>query len=298
MRQAVLVYNLVHETNREWAEQIDAFVVAFKKCGFELLPVSSVDAYDYIKRYKRYINFVLYWDKDLYLAELLEATGVPVFNTSTAIRVCDDKALTYIKLKNHRLPTPKTLVLPFTFGQNVIKFYDRIKTLIAEKGFAYPFVLKQRFGSFGEQVYLITSEVMFKKMLQTIGDKELLIQEFIEESSGRDFRVNVVGREAVSIVMRVNQGNFRSNVHQGGIMSSVPYPDRRMLKLAVQAAKAVGADFAGVDILVNAAGEPLVIEVNSNARTIAVEEASKVYVSLFIARYIKKHYKLRKLDLY
>ena len=65
MRQAVLVYNLVHETNREWAEQIDAFVVAFKKCGFELLPVSSVDAYDYIKRYKRYINFVLYWDKDL-----------------------------------------------------------------------------------------------------------------------------------------------------------------------------------------------------------------------------------------
>jgi ribosomal protein S6--L-glutamate ligase/gamma-F420-2:alpha-L-glutamate ligase len=149
------------------------------------------------------------------LAELLEATGVPVFNTSTAIRVCDDKALTYIKLKNHRLPTPKTLVLPFTFGQNVIKFYDRIKTLIAEKGFAYPFVLKQRFGSFGEQVYLITSEVMFKKMLQTIGDKELLIQEFIEESSGRDFRVNVVGREAVSIVMRVNQGNSAATSIKG-----------------------------------------------------------------------------------
>lgn len=298
MKQAVIVYNIVHETNKEWIEQINVFVVAFKKCGIELIPVSNIDAYDYVKQYKSYINFILYWDKDIYMAELLEATGIPVFNTSQAIRVCDDKALTYIKLKSHRLPTPKTLVLPFTFGTNVIKFYDRIQTLIAEKGFKYPFVLKQRFGSFGEQVYLITNEVMFKKMLQIIGEKELLIQEFIEESSGRDFRVNVVGREAVSIVMRVNQGNFRSNVHQGGVMSSVPHPDKRMLKLAVKAARAVNADFAGVDILVNAAGEPLVIEVNSNARTVAVEEASKVYVSLFIARYIKKFYRIRKLDLF
>ncbi|MFA6377884.1 MAG: RimK family alpha-L-glutamate ligase [Acholeplasmataceae bacterium] len=298
MKQAVIVYNIVNELNREWIEQIDAFVVAFKKCGIELIPVTNVDAYDYVKQYKRYVHFILYWDKDIYLAELLEATGIPVFNTSQAIRVCDDKALTYIKLKSNHIPTPKTLVLPFTFGTNVLKFYDRIKTLIDEKGFKFPFVLKQRFGSFGEQVYLITSEIMFKKMLKVIGEKELLIQEFIEESSGRDFRVNVVGREAVSIVMRVNQGNFRSNVHQGGVMSSVPHPDKRMLKLAVKAAKAVNADFAGVDILVNAAGEPVVIEVNSNARTIAVEEASKVYVSLFIARHIKKFYKIRKMDLY
>ena len=298
MKQAVIVYNIVNELNREWIEQIDAFVVAFKKCGIELIPVTNVDAYDYVKQYKRYVHFILYWDKDIYLAELLEATGIPVFNTSQAIRVCDDKALTYIKLKSNHIPTPKTLVLPFTLGTNVLKFYDRIKALIDEKGFKFPFVLKQRFGSFGEQVYLITSEVMFKKMLNLIGEKELLIQEFIEESSGRDFRVNVVGREAVSIVMRVNQGNFRSNVHQGGVMSSVPHPDKRMLKLAVKAAKAVNADFAGVDILVNAAGEPVVIEVNSNARTIAVEEASKVYVSLFIARHIKKFYKIRKMDLY
>ena len=298
MKQAAIVYNIVHEVNREWAEQIDAFVVAFKKCGIELIPVSNIDAYDYVKQYKRYINFILFWDKDVYLAELLETTGIPVFNTSKAIRVCDDKALTYIKLKSHNIPTPKTLVLPFTFGQSLLKFYDRIKTLIAENGFKYPFVLKQRYGSFGEQVYLITSEVMFKKMLQAIGEKELLVQEFIEESSGRDFRINVVGREAVSIVMRVNQGNFRSNVHQGGIMSSVPHPDRRMLKLAVKAAKAVGVDFAGVDILMSASGEPVVVEVNSNARTIAVEEASKVYVSLFIARHIKRFYKIRKMDLY
>ncbi|MFA5481286.1 MAG: RimK family alpha-L-glutamate ligase [Bacilli bacterium] len=298
MKQAAIVYNLIRENNPDWNIQIEAFVTAFKKCGIELIPVANIDAYDYVKQYKAYLKFVLYWDKDLYLAELLETIGVPVFNTSQAIRICDDKALTYIKLRRHGIPTPKTLVLPFTFGENVLKFYDRVKTLILEKGFKYPFVLKQRFGSFGEQVYLINNEPTFKKMLAAIGNKELLIQEFIEESSGRDYRVNVVGREAVSIVMRVNQGNFRSNVHQGGVMASVPHPDKRMLKLAVKAAKAVGADFAGVDILVNGAGDPLVIEVNSNARTVAVEEASNVYVSLLIARFIKKMYNIRKMDLY
>jgi len=298
VKQAVIVYNIVHEQDCDWTYQIDAFVTAFKKCNIELIPVSNLDAYDYVKQFKPYIKFALYWDKDIYLAELLENMGVPVFNPSHVIRVCDDKALTYLKFKSHGIPTPKTLVLPFTFGRNIIDYYERINALLLEKSFKYPFVLKERYGSFGEQVYLISNEPMFKKMLAIVGNKELLVQEFIEESAGKDFRVNVVGREAVSIVMRLNKGNFRSNVHQGGVMSSVPHPDRRMLKLAVKAAKAVGADFAGVDILVNSAGDPLVIEVNSNARTIAVEEATKIYVSLFIARFIKKYYRIRRMDLF
>lgn len=297
MKQAVIVYNIAYETNPEWVEQVEAFVKAFRKVGIDLLPVLNIDAYDFIKRYKSYIKFILFWDKDLYLGEQLQQFGLPIFNPINSIRVCDDKGLTQLKLQAHQIETPKTLILPFSFGHNILNFLDRVKILLAENGFKYPFVLKQRFGSFGEQVYLITNEVMFKKILQIVGEKELLVQEFIEASAGRDYRVYVVGRKAVATVMRVNKGNFRSNVHQGGKMASVPRPNKNITNVAIKAAHACGCDFAGVDILIDERGKPLAIEVNSNARTVVAEEASRVYITYFIAKYLKKISKDRAEDL-
>lgn len=297
MKQAVIVYNIAYETNPEWVEQVEAFTKAFKKVGIQLLPTLNVDAYDFIKRYKTYIKFIIFWDKDIFLGEQLQQFRIPIFNPINAIRVCDDKGLTQLKLQAYRIDTPKTLILPFSFGHNILNFLDRVKILLSENGFKYPFVLKQRFGSFGEQVYLITNEVMFKKVLQVVGEKELLVQEFIEASAGRDYRVYVAGQKAVATVMRVNKGNFRSNVHQGGKMASVPHPNKNITKLAIKATQACGADFAGVDILIDAQGNPLVIEVNSNARTLVAEDASQIYITYFIARYIKKIYKDRTEDL-
>ncbi|NLN80515.1 MAG: hypothetical protein GX132_03865, partial [Erysipelotrichia bacterium] len=77
MKQAVIVYNIAYETNPEWVEQVEAFVKAFRKVGIDLLPVLNIDAYDFIKRYKSYIKFILFWDKDLYLGEQLQQFGLP-----------------------------------------------------------------------------------------------------------------------------------------------------------------------------------------------------------------------------
>ena len=60
-------------------------------------------------------DFVIFWDKDYKLARLLEKTGLKVFNNARAIEVCDDKALTFIALKNEEIKMPKTFMSPMTF---------------------------------------------------------------------------------------------------------------------------------------------------------------------------------------
>ena len=61
-------------------------------------------------------DFVLFWDKDVLLAELLESIGLRVFNQAKAIADCDDKARTYLQLSRRGLPCPRTVIAPLTFG--------------------------------------------------------------------------------------------------------------------------------------------------------------------------------------
>lgn len=195
MKQAIIVYNIVYANYPEWAEQVNAFIKAFRKVRIRLTPVLNIDAYDFVKRYKKSLNFIIFWDKDLYLGEQLEEFGIPIFNPIKAIRVCDDKALTLLKLKANKIATPKTVVMPYVHGDNILNHYDRVKILLGENGINYPFVLKQRHSSHNERAYVITNELMFKNILKALGGKELIIQEFIETSPGRNFKVHVAGKK-------------------------------------------------------------------------------------------------------
>ena len=60
------------------------------------------------------ISFILFWDKDIRLAQLLEQTDIPVFNSARAIEMCDDKAYSYLQLKKHGIVMPKTILAPKT----------------------------------------------------------------------------------------------------------------------------------------------------------------------------------------
>lgn len=90
-----------------------------------------------------------------------------------------------------------------------------------------------------------------------------MFQEFIESSYGRDLRLQVVGNQVVAAVKRTSENDFRANVTSGGSMT-VYEPSTYEKALAVAATKAIGADFAGVDLLFGQTG-PLICEINSNA---------------------------------
>ncbi len=242
-----------------------------------ILPISSGKTDWRIKP-----DFVLFWDKDIRLAQMLEAEGFPVFNSAEAIEICDDKALTYIRLKNTDIEMPKTYIAPMTFFK---EYQDYAFLMQVENSLGYPMVIKENKGSFGEQVYLVENHEEAVKKIQEIGHHEFIMQEYIQESKGRDIRINVVGNQVVTAMERTNDKDFRANITNGGSMK--PYtPTEKEAELAVKVCRYLKLDFAGVDILFGKDNQPMLCEVNSNAHFKNIYDCTGVNVADAIMKYI------------
>lgn len=223
-------------------------------------------------------DFVLLWDKDINLARRIEKGGVPVFNSSSSVAVCDDKARTYIELSGI-VPQPKTLVAPKTyFDVDMSEFVDNAIACLG-----LPLVFKECFGSFGEQVYLCKTR---EDVMSHITAKPFILQEFIADSVGSDTRIEIVGGKFVSAVKRNNPDDFRSNVTNGGTMTPV-VPNNKMIETAVKACEVLGLTFGGVDILDNG----MVCEVNSNAHIINIMNATGIDIAPIIFNEITEQLK-------
>jgi ribosomal protein S6--L-glutamate ligase len=231
-------------------------------------------------------DFILFWDKDTRLAQYLEMKGLPVFNSSRGIALCDDKSQTHLYLQEAGIPMPKTIIAPMTFsniGYNNLEFLDQV-----EKELNWPIIIKECFGSFGQQVYLAHNRQELKDTVLNIGAKSMLFQEFIHSSKGKDLRLQVVGSQVVAAMYRYSDnGDFRANITGGGKMK--PYePTQKQIDLAVESCKILGLDFAGVDILFGKDNEPVVCEVNSNAHFKNIYDCTGVNVADSILAYIIK----------
>lgn len=233
-------------------------------------------------------DYVLFTDKDIYLANSLERLGIPVFNRAEAIEISDDKIKTYEKLADADIPIPDTIIAPKTFGIHFDMNRSFISTVI--KHFQFPFILKEAFGSFGEQVYLVHNEQELKFYLDKIGGAPFVFQQYIEASHGVDLRLQVVGEEVVAAMKRTSKTDFRANVTSGGKME--PYePNETEIKLAVRATKAIGAHFAGVDLLLGSNDTRYVCEVNSNAHIRNLYDCTNINVAPFIITMIEEQLK-------
>lgn len=225
-------------------------------------------------------DFILFWDKDIALACNLELSGHRLFNTSDCIRVCDDKSLTHISLARAGVPSIRTVPCPKTFEGVGYADADFLDGVIDELGF--PMVVKDCFGSFGKQVALVNDRESLASSLHDA--RPLIFQEYIE-CGGTDIRAEVVGgRVAAAVRRQAPPGEFRSNATLGGLMTAHALSPREE-EIAIAAAEAVGADFAGVDIIAGPDG-PLVCEVNSNAHIRNMTDATGIDVASEILRHI------------
>ena len=226
---------------------------------------------DFLKpdSFKNLPEHVLFWDKDIRLAQIMESSGLRLYNKAKAISLCDDKTLTYIALKNSGLPIPDTLICPTTFANIGFSNFSFLQDAADTLGF--PFVIKAGRGSFGSQVYLPQSLLEAKTILEQSSGEPMLFQRYIKESSGRDLRVYVVGGQVAAAMRRENNaGDFRANIARGGcaFAHAVSAQEER---LALAVCDLLSLDFAGVDLLFSKDG-PLLCEVNSNAHFKALYE--------------------------
>ena len=227
-------------------------------------------------------DFVLFWDKDVILARYLELSGIPVYNSSRSIEVCDDKRKTYLSLLEAGIPIPKTISGPMTYENVGFPSLDFVGSL--EDGLGYPLIVKEAFGSFGEQVYMAENREDLERILKAIERKPFLLQQYISSSRGQDVRLQVVGDQVVAAMRRYSDNDFRANITSGGHMEGYE-PEEAACHLAVRAAQAAGCDFAGGDLLFTEDGF-LVCEVNSNAHFKNLYDCTGIDTADYIVEYI------------
>ena len=220
------------------------------------------------------VDFAVYLDKDVHTARLLERSGIRLFNSASAIELCDDKMLTYIALTGKGVRMPKTVSSPVMYRpvSEDGTFLNRV-----EQEIGYPTVVKEVFGSMGYGVHLAVNRDELDALRQRFKLVPHLYQQFIGRG-GEDKRVILVGGEVVACMLRKNYGDFRSNIEHGGKGYVTELTDEEK-DIATAAARELGLDYCGVDILTGLDGKPYFCEANSNAFFRGIEAVTGVSVA-------------------
>lgn len=232
------------------------------------------------------VDFVLFLDKDVRLAKVLEHKGIKVFNSARVIEICDDKSMTFFELAGEGIKMPKTIVAPLVFP-GTYKADNDLFIEVIEKALAYPLIVKESFGSFGEQVYMVKNQKELKEKRKSLASVPHIYQEFVTSSYGKDVRVHVVGDQVVASMLRVSETDFRANISNGGKMAKIQLPIA-FEALAIRVAQVLEADFVGVDLLFGEAEEPILCEVNSNAHIKNILDCTGVNVAEYIMKHIER----------
>lgn len=209
-------------------------------------------------------DFVIYLDKDIYLARELEKAGYRLFNKADFIKMCDDKMLTNIACANENIRTPKTIAGPLFYSERLSK--DNLTFLnqvMHELGM--PLVVKEVYGSLGNNVHLVKTKEELIKLYRKICRKPIQFQEYISSSYGRSMRVLIIDQKVVGGFIRQNSGgDFRSNFGPNATGKKAENCDK-YFEFAQKIANLFNIEYAGIDLLFGYNDEPILCEINSNA---------------------------------
>lgn len=268
--------------------QVKRLLEEFSKLGIELDVKRNNELLTYIRDGKlesdlpKY-DFVIYLDKDRYVADMLERQGYRLFNSMNSIVKCDDKMLTHICLSNSGIKMPTSISSTLCYRDDGNRKYLND----VEKKLGYPLIVKENYGSLGKQVYLVKNRAELEDIENKLIHTPHIFQEFISSSKGKDFRIIVIGHKVVAYMKRENKNSYLSNLATGGTASVVELP-KEYLNMAVEASKILNLDYCGVDILEGVNGEPILSEVNSNAFYEGIEKITGINVAGEYAKYILK----------
>ncbi len=228
-------------------------------------------------------DFIIYLDKDKYQSQILTKLSVRLFNSHNAIRLCDDKAETYIALSNVGINLPKTIFGALCYNRDLPIKKEWAEEIINRLGL--PVIVKESFGSMGKGVYKADDIESLLKVMEKVKLKPHLFQQYASKRVGVDVRVIVIGGNAVCAMERRNESDFRSNVARGGSGVKIELSPEYKL-IAEKCARVLNLDYCGVDLLYGDNNEPIVCEVNSNAFIGGIENVTGFNVAKAYCEYI------------
>lgn len=234
------------------------------------------------------VDFCVYLDKDKYQSQILQRLGVRLFNSHSAIRLCDDKAQTYIALADSGIKMPNTIFGALCYNINSSVSEQWIDEIIYKLGL--PLIVKESYGSMGKGIYLAKDREQLIEIVNQVKCKPHLFQQYANAKVGVDVRVIVIGGKAQCAILRENKNDFRSNVAQGGSATAFDLPSE-FKDAAEKCARILGLDYCGVDLLFGNDNSPIVCEVNSNAFIGGIEGATGFNVAKTYAEHIIENIK-------
>ena len=210
----------------------------------------------------------------------MERLGVTMINGSESIDAVKDKLYSQQILGESSLPVPKTMLVKHPINLKLV-----------EKNLSYPMIVKTLSGSYGAGVFLVEDRKQFKQLMKmaeiTKPCYNIILQEFIQDSYGKDLRVLVVNGKVVGCMMRQSiDGDFRANITRGG--EAIPYQiDENIEWIGGECARLLNLDVAGVDLLFNN-GNYVICEVNSAPGFEGMEKYTNKNIALEMVNYVVK----------
>lgn len=216
-------------------------------------------------------------DYALGVVRQFELAGVPLVNGFGAILLARNKFLGLQTLAAAGIPVPDTRLVV-----NIKGFMEAVDRLGG-----FPVVVKMPCGRQGSGVVRIDSGIASEFIMAHLQDNSrgVLVQEYLAPEGRRDIRAFVVGGQMVGAMeLAPLPGDFRSNIHLTGQGKGLSL-DPKLSELAVQSAEVLGLEVAGIDIIVDKAGIPKVVEVNYSPGFRGLEQATGLDIASRIIGY-------------
>jgi RimK family alpha-L-glutamate ligase len=213
----------------------------------------------------------------------LEARGIVVINAPRAIERSVDKFYTTALLGEAGLPTPETIVC------------EGVDAAMAAVRAMRDVVIKPIFGSLGHGMVRVSDPDVAHRIIRALSQtRPVFYVQRVIDHDGRDIRAFVVGGRVLgAIERRAPEGDWRTNVARGGTARPFELPVA-WAQLAVRAAAAVGADYAGVDLLPSRDGEVFVLEVNGIPGWEGLQRATGIDVAGAIVAQVEERLRARR----
>lgn len=207
-----------------------------------------------------------------------ERLRVPTFNSSVSVETVRDKLYTHQLLSRAKLPIPKTMLAKFPVDVGLV-----------EKVLGFPVVVKTLTGTQGAGVFLCESRQNFEDLMELIratqSNANLIFQEFIADSRGRDVRILVIGGRVVAAMERRSMtDNFKANFSLGAEVKPFE-PNRDAEWLALESARLLGLDIAGIDLLFDGDGFKI-CEANSSPGFEGIESCCDIDIASEILDFV------------